>query len=143
MENLALKKLANYLSKRVHSEKELKDKLLKKFSPEMVEEAFKEAMKRGWIESEEEISLRVTTSLNQKNKSHRYISQYLKNKGLVPPEFEKEEEKRKASLIFSKKKRLLKPGDEKKNIYKIKTYLLNQGFNLDIVEEVLREEEDL
>ena len=53
---VAVKKIAYYLSFRSHSEKELKQKLSKKFSSALIEKSLKLAKEKKWLEEPLELS---------------------------------------------------------------------------------------
>jgi len=94
----------DYLSRRPHSEKELLEKLLKKgFDRGLALEAIALARERKWLESPEELSEKVYTEWDKKNKSHAWITQYLDEKGLPSPDYDQRREIEKATYQLRKK----------------------------------------
>ena len=76
----ALKKIAQYLNLRSHSLVELKQKLSKKFPPNIVEKALNQAKQNNWLENPLQLSQKIVEELHRKNKSWTYIQSYLKKK---------------------------------------------------------------
>ncbi len=95
----------DYLSRRQHSEKELLQKLLQKeFTEEESLLAISFAKERKWLEDPEELSERVYREWSKKNKSHKWICQYLDEKGLpVIEKWAAGREAKKAAYHLSKK----------------------------------------
>jgi SOS response regulatory protein OraA/RecX len=87
-----LNKIADYLARRDHSVKEIKEKLAQKkiYEPEKIDEAIQKAIDQKWFIPEHELSEKVARSLAIKKKSHFFISNYLKEKGLPPVDFSEE-----------------------------------------------------
>lgn len=143
-ENQALKKIADCLSRRSHSEKELLNKLSKKFPLAVARQALEKAKKNQWLESPLELSERTVAELHNKNKSWAYIRTYLKQKDLPLPSFDHERELLKAQNLLLKKQRSLKavssvelrdlPFKEKA---KLKQFLSYRGFEKSIADELL------
>ena len=132
----ALKKIADYLSRRSHSEKELTLKLSKIFSVKVIEKALEKAKQNNWLESEKELSEKVVASLHKKNKSWSYIQNYLWKKALPLPPYDKEKELAKAKNILIKKRASLKNLSYEEKT-KLKQFLAYRGFERAIVEELL------
>lgn len=132
----ALKKIADYLSQRSHSEKELGLKLSKKFPPDVIEQALEKAKQDKWLECPMELSEKVTTQLNEKNKSWSYIKNYLREKDLPTPNYDREKELSKARNLLTKKYVLFKELSYEKKI-KMKQFLAYRGFEKSIADELL------
>lgn len=132
----ALKKIADYLSRRSHSEKELALKLSKTFSLKIIEKALKTAKQNNWLESVQDLSEKVAADLHKKNKGWNYIQTYLCEKGLSPPPYDREKELAKAKILIIKKYKSFKnfSGEEKN---KIKQFLFYRGFEEIVVEDIL------
>lgn len=79
-----LNKIADYLARRDHSVQEIKEKLAQKkiYDPEDIENAIQKAIDQKWFLPEDELAEKVANSLLLKNKSHYFISNYLREKGL-------------------------------------------------------------
>ena len=89
-----LNKIADYLARRDHSVQEVKEKLAQKkiYDPADIDKAIKKAIDQKWFLPEDELAQKVAHSLAQKNKSHYFIINYLREKGLPPVEFSQETE---------------------------------------------------
>lgn len=133
----ALLKIADLLSLRSHSRKELKNKLSGRFSPAEIEEALEKAEKNHWLQSPEELSQKTTHKLNAKNKSHTYIKAYLNKKGLPTPTLNTEIEKTKAQKLLFKKTKGKEISTTQEKL-KLKAFLLRRGFALSIVNDLLK-----
>ena len=134
----ALKKIADHLSRRSHSEEELRLKLSKTFPVHLVEKALEQAKQNSWLETEKELSEKVVTSLNKKNKSWSYIKNYLCEKKLPLPPYDRETELMKAKNLLVKKCSDFKNSAPEQKI-KLKRFLAYRGFEKDIMEELLEQ----
>lgn len=81
----ALDSLTRYLALRDHSLYELKTKLGRRFSPELIERLLQEAQENGWLQPEEQIAERLALALARRHKSRRYIEGQLRKRGLPIP----------------------------------------------------------
>lgn len=134
----ALKKTADYLSRRSHSEKELRAKLKTHFPSDLIDEALQVAKQKKWIEDPYELAVQVKKRLDRKNKSWSYIKKYLQNKGLPPPDYDREKEKAKIKNLLIKKKPLKSRNLEEK--IKMKQFLSYRMFELDLISSALEED---
>ncbi len=132
----ALRNTSSILSKRLHSLKELKQKLSLKYSTKTVAQVLKVAQEKKWLESEEILSKQITTTLHKKNKSWHYIKNHLEKKGLPLPEYNKEKEIEK-SRQWLLKKFLKIEFDNLEDLQKARQFLLYRGFEKEIIREVL------
>ncbi|MCB0378571.1 MAG: RecX family transcriptional regulator [Bdellovibrionales bacterium] len=123
----------DYLARRDHSEKELREKLGERFPIEQVEEALEKIKERGWLIPPEELSEKVALSLHRKHKSHFYILNFLRKKGLPPVEKSEDLELEKAQHILQSK--VKKEGD----LQHLRSLLLNRGFDTDTIRKVIHE----
>ncbi len=130
----ALKKIADLLSRRSHSKKEIVFKLSKKFSSLVIEQALKEAQQKKWIESEKDLCEKVVESLHKKNKSWRYMKNFLFQKGLPIPPYDEDRELEKAKNLLSKKSLTLGQLSDKEKALRLRNFLFYKGFE----EEILR-----
>ena len=133
----ALKKITQYLSLRSHSHAELKQKLSKKFPSNIVEKALNQAKQNNWLENPLELSQKTVEKLYKKNKSWSYIQSYLKKKELPLPPYNKEKELEKAKNLL--KKHTPSQSLSHNNPLKLKQFLANRLFEIDIINEVLEE----
>ncbi len=84
----ALNKITDYLARRDHSEHELRMKMSRRFTKEIIQEAISEAQERGWFKKPEELAEMVSASLFRRGKGPLYINGYLRKKGLPTLSFE-------------------------------------------------------
>ena len=132
----ALDRIAYFLAKRDHSKQELQQKLFGKFSEEAIQKAIDEAEEKNWILPPDEMSIKVTETLNLKRKGHLYIQNYLKKLGLPTTEMDDEREREKClSLLESRYPNWQDLGYEEKQ--KPARFLQSRGFTLGIVKDVL------
>lgn len=135
-------KIVDYLSRRDHSEKELREKLTqKKFNQDDISKSLSWALEHQLLRPPEELTKILTEMLLKRGKGRHYIIQYLKKRGLPPPvmdEIDKEMEFHKA-LEFARQK--LKPGLilDRATREKIGRKLITRGFSLDVVRTVIYE----
>lgn len=140
-----LNKIADYLARRDHSVKEIKDKLTEKKIYDLAEinEAIQKAKDLKWFLPENELAEKVAQFLTLRSKSHYYINGYLKEKGLPTIEFSEARELSAINKCLSKKfknpnnltyndklkaiRLLSSRGFHRETCYKI----LNQNFDLD------------
>lgn len=87
-----LNKIADYLARRDHSVKEVKEKLAQKkiYDPKEIDEAIQKAISQKWFLPEEELAEKVAKNLSNKRKSYFFTLNYLKKKGLPRVEFTEE-----------------------------------------------------
>ena len=131
--NKILDKLARYLAIRDHSVQELKDKLIKNFDEQEINQAIEYADKAGWLVPEEELSQKVASRLNSKYKGRRYINKYLSTKGLPKVEIEEDMEISKARKLIRKK------FYNKEPMLKVYRFLCSQGYDSSIARRVVHE----
>jgi len=135
-ENLqkAIEKIANHLSRRSHSEKELRDKLRSHFPAILIDEAISEAKQKKWLQEPYELALQVKDKLDSKNKSWRYIKKYLESKGLPLPEYDRDQEILKIKKLLMKK---TKGEKDVSNKLKLKSFLSYRLFEPSLISQVL------
>src|SRR4051812_24070668 len=78
----ALESLARYLAMRDHSETELRTKMRRRFELDVIEKAIQFARDRDWLANPEKMAERATADLGRRKKSHRYIQNNLRKRGL-------------------------------------------------------------
>ena len=132
----ALKKMADCLSRRPHSEKELKLKLSKIFSLNVIEQALEKAKQNNWLETEEELSEKIADDLHKKNKSWSYIEGCLHKKGLPIPPYKREKELTKAKNLLIKKQAVLTNLSNEEKM-RLKQFLTYRGFERGVVVALL------
>lgn len=133
----ALDSLTRYLALRDHSRHELKTKLLRRFSPELVERLMTEAEDHGWLISEEQIAERLVLALERKQKSRRYIEVQLRKRRLpVPAANEDSEAEKIRHLVHRKFGEGQLSFEDKAKAYRFLKY---RGFSDRAIRQVLNE----
>ena len=126
-------KAMDYLARRDHSEKELMEKLKNHYPMEEIKSTLLEMKSRGWILPPEELSKKVCENLHKKNKSHFFILNFLKEKGLPPVQRQANMERKKALTLV--KNKVKDPSNRKQLI----SLLKNRNFDTNTIREVLNE----
>lgn len=128
-------KLMDYLARRDHSEKELKRKLSKFYSPEEIEDAIEWARRQKWLPSADQLSERVASTLHRKFKGIHFINQYLREKGLPSVARNSDVEVEKALHLVKNKTRGSLPPDKKK----LTRFLVSRGYDSETIRKVMYE----
>lgn len=102
---LILNKIADYLARRDHSVQEIKEKLAQKkiYDPQEIDEALQIAQDKKWFLPEEELAQKVARNLYTKYKSHFFVQNYLRDKGLPTVAFSEENEENSIKSVLRKK----------------------------------------
>lgn len=135
------------LSRKNYSRKELREKLSKRYSMEMVQNVLVWAEVNRWLMDEHEIAERTVQILQQKSKGKIYIRNYLKKRGLPEIELHQEDEMEKAkTLILAKWPALpslwqdLKGFDEKQKLKsKALRFLMSRGFEMSTAQKAVQQ----
>ncbi len=138
-----------FLANRLHSKYELKIKLRKKkYSEEIIERAIADLSEKGFIKEDEFVSAFVSQKINQKKWGINKIRMQLYSKGIDKELVESYLQKHignesifeNAYALALKKYESIKNGKltELKTQQKIFSFLLNRGFDSDIIKAVLR-----
>ena len=144
----ARNKMMDYLARRDHSEKEIRQKLkkTKAFSEEQIEKAIEFGRDNGWLpdtpEKMEVLSEKTAGFLHRRKKGIQYINQFLAKKGLPPVQNSFEQELEKALELVKNKTLKLQslPKEEKQKAKaKLGRFLVARGFDLDVVRKVIYE----
>ena len=122
------KKLMDYLARRPHSEKELREKLARSFSPEDVDAALAHAELKGWLQPPHDLSAQVVVELSRRGKGARYIQAYLEEKGLPSVPFNTRDELNKAENLIRRHLHLEPPYPESEHV-SILRLLSTRGFD--------------
>lgn len=133
----AQRKLADIISRRPHSKRELKTKLRRFFTEDIVSEALVWAEDCDLLESEETLSSKVTEELLRKGKGSFYIKGYLRKKGLPQHGIDAQSELEFATQTINKlmKGRERDYSSEENN--RLARYLTNRGFKSDVIREII------
>jgi regulatory protein len=124
------------LARRNHSELELRRKLADDYAADDITDAIRIAQESGWMPPAEEIAERVAVELGRKKKGHRFINQFLRNKGLPPVAKDVDAEVEKALAIVHAKMKSDGPFDRTEQM-KIRRLLANRGFDDDTIRRVI------
>lgn len=142
----ARNKMMDLLARRDHSEKELRQKLKAKFTPEEIDQAIDYGKQGHWIpdtiETQSILSSKMADALHRKGKGIRFINGYLSEKGLPPVASNPEEELEKARALVDNKFSDLENLDRKelaKQKAKIGNFLMSRGFDMEVVRKVIYE----
>jgi len=129
------------LSQRDHSEKELIQKLKKKFKdyPEDNQKALEYAKNHHWLKEPEELAQQVSVILSRRKKGTQYIQQYLKQKGLPTVKIDSETQLQNAiDLLEGRFKHLSNPkAMDNKEKAKRARFLSSRGFLPEIIWKAL------
>jgi len=130
------------LSRREHSEIELKRKLkIREFSEDEIQAAIGKAKEGRWLASPEDTAERLVEQLNLKNKGINYINATLAEKGLPAVKRDEALELEKAqALVKTKYSGFSEYTREQKA--KVARFLASRGFDLDTVRKVLKDDEE-
>jgi regulatory protein len=142
----ARNKMMDMLSRRDHSELEVRKKLRGKFEAEEIDAAIDYGKERGWLPDTEvaqtQLAEKAAQSLHRKRKGINYINHFLSERGLpeVRPDDELELEKA-LSLVENKSFNWSKLDSDKKQKVKAKLgrFLQARGFENAIVRKVIYE----
>jgi regulatory protein len=133
----ALDSLTRYLALRDHSRLELRQKLSRRFSSEMVNKVLAEAEQNGWLLDEAKVAERSVAALRRRQKSQRYIEGKLRQRGLPVPAREVDSE------LESIRELLVRKFGEEKLSYEDKAkafrFLKYRGFQDRAIRQVLNE----
>lgn len=124
------------ISRREHSEKELKQKLKKReFSNEEIEKALLKAKDHAWLGKPDEVASRFANQLHRKNKGIHFINKTLNEKGLPPVSRDEILELEKAKkLVKAKYTRFSDFTKEEK--LKVMRFLASRGFDSSTIRKV-------
>jgi SOS response regulatory protein OraA/RecX len=137
----ALESLARYLAMRDHSEAELRTKMRRRFDLDVIEKALEFARSREWLTAPEKLAKKATEELNRRKKSHRYIQNALRKRGLPATRAESSEEMEKIRQLLRSKfvEAAELSYEEKANAYRFLRY---RGFEDALIRKVLNEKLD-
>lgn len=137
----AYEKSIDFLAKRDHSEKELREKLeQRQYTVEEIQDAIDELHERNYILPPEVLAGKVARILKERGKGLRYIVQYLGKKGLPPVDITTEEEFERGKELIERKLGMTPPFEWEQKV-KIKRYLGNRGFQYDSIMRVINDDQ--
>ncbi|NCN40024.1 regulatory protein RecX [bacterium] len=139
----ALKKAADLLARRNHSEKELREKLSSFYDRDLIDQVVSEAQRKQWLLSPKELAEQAAKTWARANKSAKYIEEQLTRRGLAPVGWLEEDEINKIRTLLAKKFKLSEDDiidlDEKVRV-KAYRFLMYRGFSEEIIRKVIHEQ---
>ena len=131
-------KMQSFLSRRDHSEQELKTKLLRSFAKQEVDFAIAWAYEKKWLKTPIELAQQWVEELHQKRKGWLYILHALKKKGLPEMSYDEEKEEEKCRWWIEKKFSNIKNPSllEKQKVIR---FLTNKGFSQSVSHKVFED----
>lgn len=126
-------KAMDYLARRDHSERELIQKLKSQYPMDEILPTIEALKERGWLISPNELSEKVYQQFNRKNKSHFYIVQFLKKKGLPSVSRDSDVEFKKALSVVANKL------GSSYDLNQLASLLKNRGFDTETIGKVIDE----
>lgn len=123
-------RIMDLLARRNHSAHELRERLADDYPSEEIEAAIQLARESRWLLPDDEIAEGVARSLDRRKKGHRFISQYLKGKGLPSLPIDVENEINKAvELIQQRLQRPARINGRPFDRDQARRFLANRGFD--------------
>ena len=139
-------KIMEYIAKRDHSEKELKNKLRRlkdfqdrkkpRYSVEEIELGIEWARDNKWLKPGDQLAVSVAQTLHGKKKGIRYINAYLAKKGLPSQPMDEDQELEKAIKLI-RRKIINKTMDSNLKL-KLSRFLISRGFPHNIISKALK-----
>ncbi len=141
----AKKKIMDYVAHRDHSEKELRQKMEHQCASDIIDEALSWAKMQKWLATPEDLTLKLAEQLHQRGQGIEVINQKLEAKGLPQIQSTSDQEFSKAcDLVLAKWSKNvfndLTSSESQKLKGKIMRFLLSRGYELEIVEQILKNE---
>src|SRR5579859_1374890 len=99
----AIDSLMRYLAARDHSELELRNKLKRRYEPEAIEAAITYAHEHALLLAPEELAMKASRELARRKKSHGYIQNQLRKRGLPSVSLDSEGETEKMRRLLNGK----------------------------------------
>lgn len=141
----AKKRIMDYIAKRDHSEKELRQKLNPFCEKETIDQAITWAQEQNWLALPEILKEKFADQLHRRGKGIRTINQKLKAKGLPTTKSDFNTEILKAKkLVFAKWSshdfQGLDFNESQKLKAKIMRFLIARGYESEIVQQILKKD---
>lgn len=140
----AYQRALNYLSYGLRSEKEVRDDLIEKEFEEYTDEVIEKLKDQRLINDVEYAKAYVRTAANLNRKGPRVIQNDLKKRGIdelkieeALPEYKHEDQVDNAVFLAEKQWKKAKKKSQKEAIQKVRQYLIQKGFNTDIINVVI------
>ncbi len=138
----AEKVIMDLLARRDHSEKELREKLMRrKFADEQIEQALAYAHERRWLGDSTRLAQTLADNLHRRGKGIKSINHELSRKGLPQVSIDKDLEYEKAFAQAQRKQKTKKFADLKDPKVRagLARFLQTRGFSTEIIRKVLQE----
>lgn len=142
----ARNKMMDLLARREHSEKEIRQKLKKKFTAEEIDRAVEFGKANAWLPNSEDaqqaLAQKAADSWHRKKKGLLYINAQLQKRGLPSIQSEPEVELEKALELVENKYQIslrkdAEEGSSKKLAEQIGRFLVSRGFEMSVVRKVV------
>ena len=124
----------DFLAHRNHSEKELRQKLLRKFEEKDVLKALDYCREQNWLFRPEALSEQTMNALHRRKKGFLFIQRYLRQKGLPVPSKNPEIEEEKARELLGRKFNSVRDFPVKQKAHR---FLKSRGFEDEVIRRVL------
>lgn len=124
----------DFLARRNHSEKELRQKLLRKYEETEVQKALDYCREQNWLLPPEALSEQTMNALHRRKKGFLFIQRYLRQKGLPVPSKNREIEEEKARELLDRKFKTLEDFAIKQKAHR---FLKSRGFEDDVIRKVI------
>ncbi len=127
----------DYLARRNHSERELRQKLSRRYEPDEVDKAVDYCREQNWLTKPEVLSEQTMNVLHRRKKGFLFIQRYLRQKGLPVPSRNPEIEEEKArELVIRKFGEDFAVANYQARV-KVHRFLKTRGFEEDVIRKVL------
>lgn len=134
----ALAALTRWLARRDHSEHEMRQKLSRYYTPEVVERVIVEAKESRWILPPAELAQKWFETLNRRKRSHGYIQKVLKKHRLPDVSRDRDAEFEKCLLLVETKFKKTANFDRIEQ-GKVARFLQYRGFDSETIRRVIYE----
>lgn len=129
-------RLLGYLARRDHTESEVMKKLIAYHEIDEIENAILRAREARLFANPQVLSQRTAESLLKRGKGSRYVSGYLRAKGLPPTKTDPETELQQAQELVTRRFRFEAPWTREQR-QKVQRFLTTRGYSSSVIREVL------
>lgn len=139
------RKIMDYVARRDHTEKELRQKLSIRFEKKLIDEALLWAHQQNWLASPEKLTEQMSEQLHRRKKGIRRINQKLQALGLNQISSDTNIELKKAQELIRAKWTAedfigLGYADAQKLKAKMMRFLMTRGFESHVISQILKTE---
>ena len=128
--------MMRFLARRSYSELELRQKLAQYYDDAEVADAIAFAHEQNWIPSPHEMAEQVARELTRKRKGHRYIQNFLREKGLPTTARDGEAELARGRELVATKWPEYRQADRNEKI-RISRFLANRGYDDETIRTII------